>query len=72
MNRAGILFTIIAFLFLSSYKPIPPRTSGIRTVVIDAGHGGHDVGCLGSSSKEKNIALSVALKFGEMIEKKFP
>ena len=45
---------------------------GIKTVVIDAGHGGHDVGCIGSSSKEKSIALSVALKLGEMIEQKFP
>lgn len=31
-------------------------------VVIDAGHGGHDAGALGGSSKEKDIALSVAKK----------
>ncbi len=44
----------------------------IRTIVIDAGHGGHDVGCLGSSSQEKNIALSVSLKLGKLIEHYFP
>lgn len=33
-------------------------------VVIDAGHGGHDPGSLGSKAKEKNINLGVALKIG--------
>jgi N-acetylmuramoyl-L-alanine amidase len=67
-------FSLLMFFFLlnTSYKPIPKRIYGIKTVVIDAGHGGHDVGCLGSSAKEKNIALSVSLKLGQMIEEKFP
>jgi N-acetylmuramoyl-L-alanine amidase len=39
------------------------------TVVIDAGHGGHDPGALGKRGKEKNINLSVALKLGELIRK---
>lgn len=38
------------------------------TLVIDAGHGGHDSGALGSYSKEKNINLSVALAFGKYVE----
>jgi N-acetylmuramoyl-L-alanine amidase len=44
----------------------------IKTIVIDPGHGGHDSGCLGSSAKEKHIALNVALRLGELIEKKYP
>ena len=44
----------------------------MKTIVIDAGHGGHDVGCLGSSAQEKNIALAVSLKLGALIEKLFP
>lgn len=44
----------------------------MKTIVIDAGHGGHDVGCLGSSSQEKHIALAVSLRLGAMIEKYFP
>jgi N-acetylmuramoyl-L-alanine amidase len=39
------------------------------TVVIDAGHGGHDPGAIGKRGKEKNINLSVALKLGELIRK---
>ena len=42
------------------------------TLVIDAGHGGHDAGALGSFSKEKNINLKVALAFGKMVERNCP
>ena len=38
------------------------------TVVIDAGHGGHDPGAIGRRGKEKNINLEVALKLGKAIE----
>lgn len=38
------------------------------TVVIDAGHGGHDPGAIGKISKEKNINLNVALKLGNLIK----
>ncbi|NOY49653.1 MAG: N-acetylmuramoyl-L-alanine amidase [Chlorobi bacterium] len=40
----------------------------IKTIVIDAGHGGRDPGALGRKSKEKDIALAVALKTGHYIE----
>ncbi len=41
----------------------------IKKVVIDAGHGGKDPGCIGSGNVyEKNIALDIALKFGKYIE----
>lgn len=39
----------------------------VWTVVIDAGHGGKDPGTLGLKSKEKNVALSVALRAGKYI-----
>jgi N-acetylmuramoyl-L-alanine amidase len=43
------------------------------TVVIDAGHGGHDSGCLGVTKvKEKDVALSIALKLGALIEEQLP
>ena len=37
-------------------------------VVIDAGHGGHDAGAVGKTSKEKDINLKVALAVGKLIE----
>jgi N-acetylmuramoyl-L-alanine amidase len=41
-------------------------------VVIDAGHGGKDPGCLGTYSKEKDVALDVALKTGKLISDNCP
>lgn len=38
-------------------------------IVIDAGHGGHDIGARGVVQNEKDIVLDVALQFGGMIEK---
>lgn len=45
---------------------------GVRTIVIDPGHGGHDPGCHGEHSKEKDIALAIGLKLGEYIGQKYP
>src|SRR5574344_967429 len=42
------------------------------TLVIDAGHGGHDAGALGAFSKEKDINLNVALAFGRYVENNCP
>ena len=44
---------------------------GVKTIVIDAGHGGHDGGCQGASSSEKNVALAISLKLGKYIEENF-
>lgn len=46
--------------------------AGVKTVVIDAGHGGKDPGCHGSHAKEKHVCLAMALKLGAMIEKNYP
>ena len=45
---------------------------GIKTVVIDAGHGGKDPGCHGKHSNEKTVTLAIALKLGAYIEEKYP
>lgn len=42
------------------------------TLVIDAGHGGHDTGAVGAVSKEKNLTLKFALAFGRMVEQNCP
>ncbi len=70
-----ILGIIICLLLpvLSYTSAKHPRDSyRIKTVVIDPGHGGHDSGCLGSSAKEKFIALEIALKLGKLIENNYP
>ncbi len=42
------------------------------TVVLDAGHGGHDAGAVGAFSKEKNINLKYTLEVGDLIKKNHP
>ncbi len=42
------------------------------TLVIDPGHGGHDAGARGAISMEKNINLTVALRFGKYVEQNMP
>lgn len=42
------------------------------TLVIDAGHGGHDAGAVGAFSKEKDINLRTALAFGRYVERNCP
>lgn len=75
LNVKRISFIILVLLtpaLFFSFTPLNKTGYRIRTVVIDAGHGGHDSGCLGSDSKEKNIALSIALKLGKIIEERYP
>ena len=58
---AGLLFV---GMFSSSFY-MPYRVAGespIKTIVIDAGHGGKDPGSVGAKYYEKDITLSVALK----------
>ena len=44
------------------------NADGQNIVVIDAGHGGHDPGAMGKNSKEKEIALKIALKIGQQLK----
>ncbi|RZK33272.1 MAG: N-acetylmuramoyl-L-alanine amidase [Pedobacter sp.] len=61
-----VLISIISILgidnqlFAQEYK--------IKTIVIDAGHGGKDGSTRGSYSTEKDVALKTALRLGKLIE----
>lgn len=44
----------------------------VKTIVIDAGHGGHDPGCLGGHSREKHLALGIALKLRDLMQERHP
>jgi len=54
-------------------EEVAPEGSGrVRTVVIDAGHGGKDPGCIGRIVRESRIALKIALLVGRKIKLDMP
>ncbi|MEZ4947413.1 MAG: N-acetylmuramoyl-L-alanine amidase [Cyclobacteriaceae bacterium] len=68
VKNIGFKALVIAItLLISSSTPITTDFK-VDVVVIDAGHGGHDSGTLGSNSKEKDVVLKIALKLGEIIK----
>ena len=64
----------VASLLLFFHFGLSAQEGGykIRTIVLDAGHGGKDVGCLGASSHEKDIALGITLQLGAYINEYLP
>lgn len=71
-------FNLSKFLYIVLFFAIIPIVSWANaekrnfTLVIDAGHGGHDAGAVGAYSKEKDINLRVALAFGKLVEENCP
>lgn len=65
----SILSTIIV---LSSYTKLENKKYKVKTIVIDAGHGGKDPGCSGKSTIEASLTLSVALELGRIITENIP
>lgn len=45
---------------------------GINTIIVDAGHGGHDTGAKGSYSQEKDLTLQIAMKLGRTLHESLP
>ena len=58
-------------LFLSFFVTMA-SAAGKFVLVIDAGHGGKDAGCVGKVSKEKTLTLRYALAFGKIVERNCP
>ena len=61
---------LILFLILLLAFTVNAQDSKF-TVVIDAGHGGHDSGAKGSFLLEKDVNLAVSLDLGSLIERNF-
>ena len=68
ISRFGVFF----LFFMLPLCALAQKGEKIQTIVIDAGHGGKDTGALGKNSKEKDLNLSVALKFGNYIKENLP
>jgi N-acetylmuramoyl-L-alanine amidase len=70
LNRFFSVFLPLSILFiLTSFKSSSDdEPYRIKTIVIDAGHGGKFTGAVGRYSREKDVTLQVALRLGRAIE----
>ncbi|MCG8410691.1 MAG: N-acetylmuramoyl-L-alanine amidase [Bacteroidales bacterium] len=66
------LLIIIKLILFSDAYAQETKQYKLKTVVIDAGHGGKDSGTRGRYTLEKNVALAIALKLGTYIEENIP
>lgn len=72
LQRIPIYFVVLLLTIAPFQDIFAQKGSKIKTIVIDAGHGGRDPGAMGKNSKEKNIVLDVALKTGTYIRQNLP
>ena len=66
-KKITLLLALMCMLVVTAFA-----TNKRFTLVIDPGHGGHDAGARGAISMEKNINLTVALRFGKYVEQNMP
>lgn len=71
---------LISYLFLCFFPASLLHAQGgkqIKTIIVDAGHGGHDIGATGQyenslHSREKDITLAIAMKLVAELQKQLP
>ena len=66
LNKIKLFSFLLVFISVSS---VFAQSNNKFKVVLDAGHGGKDLGANYYGFLEKNIALAVALKVGKQLEK---
>lgn len=74
VTKINFLFLI---LFFSRIDLIAQKNNTLKTIIVDAGHGGDDSGATGDyehslKSNEKDITLAISLKLVDALKKQFP
>lgn len=76
VNFFSIITTVLSLVLVTCHADAQNQSSdvGLRTVVIDPGHGGKDPGAPGPDSRhsEKHIVLSISKLLGEKIKNEYP
>jgi N-acetylmuramoyl-L-alanine amidase len=76
MRRTVFIFLLLSLIattysFVASPSSVKQKPA-LRTIIVDAGHGGEDAGAKGDYSFEKDICLDIALKLGKKLEDELP
>ena len=78
LNKKILFITLIGSAFLlssfkiSSGEIVRYQKQGIKTIIVDAGHGGEDGGADGHYSKEKDLTLKIAIKLQQTLQLAMP
>ena len=76
LKRIQSKFKIYSLFALSltaiSVPAVAQSSKTLKTIVLDAGHGGKDPGAHGIYSNEKDITLAVVLKLGKILNDSMP
>lgn len=65
---AFVAVLISIFSFTNKWKQKP----ALKTIIVDPGHGGYDIGARGQFSTEAEVSLAIALRVGKKLEAEFP
>ena len=71
MKRLKTLF-LICIITAASLPGLCQSGGNVERIVIDPGHGGHDLGAPGARVDEKELTLAIALRTGDAIRKLMP
>src|SRR3712207_3116684 len=73
LKKTLLLSAFLGLLvILTSFREKQEPRKAVRTIIIDAGHGGKDQGAEGLHSTEAEICLAISMKLGKMIEEQIP
>ena len=75
MKRLKVIFLALFIVHSFSFIEAQNENLGIKTIVIDPGHGGKDPGTLGTGrykQAEKDVVLDVSLLLGNYLKSEFP
>jgi len=67
-----VLSVYVLGSFRKSADNMPAKKPSVKTIIVDAGHGGKDNGAHGEYSYEKNVCLDIAMQLGKKLEEAFP
>ncbi|MBW7891250.1 MAG: N-acetylmuramoyl-L-alanine amidase [Chitinophagaceae bacterium] len=72
MKKKTIAVSFLIFNLLLFHFSFSQSQSRIRTIIVDAGHGGADQGAKGAYSTEAQLTLQLALKVGALLQQELP
>ena len=72
MKKLIFLLSVFSAVVISNATARADIAQGVKTIILDAGHGGKDAGAVNGRSYEKDINLQLILKVGALIESRMP